>query len=259
MLLTLVADTSLLVSTLHFNQKFTSMRTRLIKSIILSITVLSMSITSSCKKSLDIDNPLTSSQDEAFSTLENAEGSLVGVYAELPGDNGYGSRLSLLMPYGADDFKVSGAWNAEEGRGISHYGASVTNRELEGPFNQLYKGIEKANICIKYLPLSPVTTGGSDAEKAKMNKMLGEALTLRALFYHELIRNWGDVPAHFEPASDTKDLYLPKTDRDVIYNRILEDLYRWPQLWFPGKAKPLKILLHESQKQRLKACVPGLR
>jgi starch-binding outer membrane protein, SusD/RagB family len=230
------------------------MRTRLIKSIIFSISILSLSVVSSCKKSLDIDNPLTSSQDEAFSTLANAEGSLVGVYAELPGDNGYGSRLSLLMPYGADDFKVSGAWNPEEGRGISHYGASATNRELEGPFNQLYRGIEKANICIKYIPLSPITTGGSDAEKAKMNKMLGEALTLRALFYHELIRNWGDVPAHFEPASDTRDLYLPKTNRDIIYDRLLEDLQSASTL------VPWKSETSENTPTRItKAAVKGLR
>lgn len=57
-----------------------------------------------------------------------------------------------------------------------------------------------------------------------MRKLLGEALTLRAQFYHELIRNWGDVPAQFEPSSLIPDLYLPKTDQDEIYDRLLEDL-----------------------------------
>jgi len=31
--------------------------------------------------------------------------------------------------------------------------------------------------------------------------MYGEALTLRAQFYTEAIRNWGDLPANFAPAS----------------------------------------------------------
>ena len=230
------------------------MRTRFIKSIIFSISLLGLVAGSSCKKILDTENPLTSNEEEAFNTVANAEASLVGVYSELPGDNGYGSRLSLLIPYGADDFKVSGAWNPEEGRGISHYGASVTNRELAGPFNQLYRGIEKANIAIRHIPQSPILTGGTDAEKAKMNKMLGEALTLRALFYHELIRNWGDVPAHFEPAAETKDLYLPKTDRDVIYDRIIEDLGQAATL------VPWKSETADNAPTRItKAAVKGLR
>jgi hypothetical protein len=227
------------------------MRNRILKSIIFSVSLLTVS---SCKKFLEVDNPLTFSQDESFGTIESTQKALVGVYGELPGDNGYGSRLSLVMPYAADDFKISGSWNPEQARGINHYGASATNLELAGPFNQLYRGIERANMAIKYIPLSPVTTGGTDAEKAQMNKMLGEALTLRALYYHELIRNWGDVPAHFEPASDMADLYLPKTNRDEIYDRLLEDL------GVAAAYVPWKSETSENAPTRItKAAVKGLR
>jgi starch-binding outer membrane protein, SusD/RagB family len=57
-----------------------------------------------------------------------------------------------------------------------------------------------------------------------MRKLYGEALTLRAQFYYEAIRNWGDLPAHFVPAADLPDTYLPKTDRDTIYDHLLDDL-----------------------------------
>jgi hypothetical protein len=57
-----------------------------------------------------------------------------------------------------------------------------------------------------------------------MRRLYGEALTLRAQFYYELIRNWGDVPFHKVPAADLKDLYLPKTDRDEIYDQLIADL-----------------------------------
>ena len=46
-----------------------------------------------------------------------------------------------------------------------------------------------------------------------MAYLLGEALTLRAVMYYDLIRAWGDVPFRTEPISD--DIYIPKTSRDV--------------------------------------------
>ncbi|RYF47190.1 MAG: RagB/SusD family nutrient uptake outer membrane protein, partial [Cytophagaceae bacterium] len=67
-------------------------------------------------------------------------------------------------------------------------------------------------------------TGGTAEQKKTMGRLYGEALTLRAQFYYELIRNWGDLPFHDVPAADLTDPYLPKTDRDTIYNRIIEDL-----------------------------------
>ncbi len=148
----------------------------------------------------------------------------------LPGDNGYGNRVSIIFPNAADDFRVSGDHNAQGRQGIAHYGVAPGNGELERPFNQLYGGIERANICIKNIPLSDIYTSGSASEQAKMRKLLGEALTLRAQFYYELVRNWGDVPAQFEPSSDIPDLYLTKTDQDEIYDRLLADLAQAAEL-----------------------------
>ncbi|RNI28286.1 RagB/SusD family nutrient uptake outer membrane protein [Rufibacter immobilis] len=179
---------------------------------------------SSCEDYLEIENPSTLAQTTVFSSTTYAEGAIAGVYNQLSGDNGYGSRISTLFPNAADDFIVTGDWNAEQRTGIAHFEVSPKYPDLEGPFLQLYRGIERANICIKYIPASDLYTSGTAAEQALMRKLHGEALTLRAQFYHELIRNWGDVPAHFEPSADVKDLYLPKTNQDEIYDKLLEDL-----------------------------------
>jgi len=68
--------------------------------------------------------------------------------------------------------------------------------------------------------------GGSDQEKKQLQRMVGEALTLRAQFYFEAIRNWGDLPSHFEAAEAlaTEDPFPKRTDRDVLYERLLSDL-----------------------------------
>lgn len=178
----------------------------------------------SCKKYLDVENPSTLSQEAIFSSASYANSAVIGVYAMLIGDNGYGNRISSLFPQTADDFKTSGSYSSLDRRGISMYGAAPGTTDLLNPFRQLYKGIERANICIKYIPVSPLYTSGTAAQKASMQQYYGEALTLRAQFYYELIRNWGDVPFHKVPAADLADPYLPKEDRDTIYNQLLADL-----------------------------------
>ena len=62
-----------------------------------------------------------------------------------------------------------------------------------------------------------------------MGQLLGEALTYRAVYYADLMKAWGDVPARFEPITP-ETLYLPKTNRDEIYKRIISDLEEASQL-----------------------------
>jgi starch-binding outer membrane protein, SusD/RagB family len=193
-------------------------------TILLLVSIAGLSALPSCKKYLDVENPSTISQDAVFNSVSYTNSAVIGVYNKLMGDNGYGSRISILYPMAADDFKTSGDFNPLDRRGLSGYGASPDNTELDRPFIQLYEGIERANICIKYIPASDLYNNGSETEKQAMRRLYGEALTLRAQFYLELLRNWGDLPAHFEPAADLPSLYLGKTDRDSIYNVLLEDL-----------------------------------
>jgi hypothetical protein len=62
-------------------------------------------------------------------------------------------------------------------------------------------------------------------QKGELRRLYGEALTLRAQYYFELVRNWGDVPAQFVPSAMMDNIYQPKTDRDTIYDHLLNDLH----------------------------------
>lgn len=195
-----------------------------IKSLILGMFTGSLLVLPSCKDYLDYENPSTISEEVVFNSISYTESALVGVYNKLIGDNGYGSRISVLYPKGGEDFRVGGDYNPLDRRAISGYGIHPDNTEMDKPFLQLYEGIEAANLIIYNVPNSSIYNNGTLGEQKEMRKLLGEALTLRAQFYYELIRNWGDLPAQFEPSSVIGDLYLPKTDRDIIYDQILEDL-----------------------------------
>ncbi|ALL06661.1 carbohydrate-binding protein SusD [Pedobacter sp. PACM 27299] len=200
------------------------MKTKILSAAMIAFAIGTLSVLPSCKKALEFESPSTSSPTTVFESTVYTNNALIGVYNRLVGDNGYGNRLATILNLSADDFKTSGSYSSSDRRGVSMYGASPDNTELANPFAQLYSGVERANICIKYIPLSNIYLNGSTSQKEEMGRYYGEALALRALFYHELIRNWGDVPGTFVPASDAATLNFSNSNRDETYDQLLKDL-----------------------------------
>lgn len=199
------------------------MKMRFLKSIIITVTTFSILGVSGCKQYLEVEPVSQYNVQQAFSDVSNATTALLGVYDELQGDNGYGIRINLYYPYDSDEAIVSGGLDNGR-RGIGRYQLLLSNSELRNPFVQLYRGVEKANLCIDQIPQMAQYENGTDAEKKELRRLHGEALTLRAQFLFELIRNWGDVPAPFVPSYKNPDLYIPQTNRDLTYDRLIDDL-----------------------------------
>jgi starch-binding outer membrane protein, SusD/RagB family len=176
-----------------------------------------------CKKFTEVEPISEYSVSQAFSSVTNAFAALMGAYGELQGDNGYGSRISMYWQNDTDESIVTGNIDNNQ-RGIGRYQMLTSNVQITNPFNQLYEGIEKANLCIDQIPQMPQYSNGTADEQTQLKRMHGEALTLRAQYYHELIRNFGDVPATFIPAFKLNDLFIPQADRDSTYNKLLADL-----------------------------------
>jgi hypothetical protein len=183
-------------------------------------------IAGGCRKYLN-QKPITEvGSDQVFKDVPDAYRALAGVYSRLVGDQGFGIRLSLY--YTVDNDEMQGpTGNADnDRRDIARYAATSGNAQLNGPFNQLFQGIEYANICIDNIPKMGRYANGSDKEKKQLRRMYGEALTLRAQFYFEAIINWGDLPAHFLPAYALAggNPFPSRTDRDTLYEHLLTDL-----------------------------------
>jgi hypothetical protein len=188
-----------------------------------AIMLIVLSSAIGCKKYTQVDPVSQYSIAQAFSDVSNATNALIGVYDELQGDNGYGIRISMYYPYDCDEGIVSG--NIDNGRrGVGRYQLLLTNSEISNPFRQLYRGLEKANLCIEQIPAMKQYEDGTDAEKKELKRLYGEALTLRAQFLFQLMLNWGDVPAPLIPSYKQNDLFVPRTDRDSTYDQILADL-----------------------------------
>src|SRR5688572_3225869 len=202
------------------------MNTRFFNKATLIAMICVLFVSGSCKKYLD-QKPITEvSTEVVFKDVPSTLKALAGVYSRLVGDQGYGIRLSLYYPVDNDEMQGPTGAGDNDRRDIARFTANSGNLQLERPFNQLFQGIEFANISIANIPKMDMYTNGSDQEKKQLQRMLGEALTLRAQFYFEAIRNWGDLPAHFVPAASlaSGSPFPYKTDRDSIYGVLLEDL-----------------------------------
>ncbi|MBO4476395.1 MAG: RagB/SusD family nutrient uptake outer membrane protein [Bacteroidales bacterium] len=147
--------------------------------------------------------------------------------------------------YGVNtDIERRASLDDTEQNNYAQYKMSPNNSRFDRPGEEYYfsgnfKGIERANLCIKGLK-----EYGNIDENAQMGALYGEALTARALLYADLLNLYGEVPARFEPITQ-ETIYLPKSDKDVIYKQLLSDLetaakymsYEGQQyITYPGKA-----------------------
>lgn len=182
----------------------------------------------SCEKDLDVVSKSSFTDDVIFSDPSLAEGAIMGIYNIIGETRSYITRLWPFMGMGTDIEYRPGATSTTvltSSSGLDLIPWYDTDSNLPDGFNNasddpwsvVYMGIERANLCISGLEKY------GDKNDPAIRHLLGEALTLRAFYYNDLIKWWGDVPARFEPIN-LETLYLPKTNRDTIYNRIIEDL-----------------------------------
>jgi hypothetical protein len=186
--------------------------------------------TTSCKKYLSPAPLSTVDPSIVFSSIPNAQAAVNGAYLSMAGDFGYGIRVSFYYCHDDDIIMGGGSGIAAGRQEEAHYTLTAGNTDIGSTFNQFYAGIERANNCIYFIPKMPQFNTGSESEKAQLQRLLGEALTIRAQLFFELIRIWGDVPAHYVPSVFVPDLFEGRTNRDSIYDHILNDLAYAKQL-----------------------------
>jgi starch-binding outer membrane protein, SusD/RagB family len=174
----------------------------------------------SCNDYLETKSNSIFTEESTFSNLDFATKAVYGIYANLTENALYEYVLGLFFKLDND---VEHTYNADDGAriSVSHYSGQEGNTILVAPWNTLYQTIERANICIENLPKSPIWEGEYSAQA---KRLYAEAITLRALCYYELISLWGDVPFSTASVKAGDNFYLPKTDRDEIYEYLIKDL-----------------------------------
>ena len=117
------------------------------KTSLLSLVSVCLLVTG-CRKYLD-QQPITDvDASVVFKDVPSTYKAIAGVYSRLVGDAGYGIRLSLYYPVDNDEMQGPSGASDNDRRDIARYAATAGNAQITNPFNQLFQGIEFANIFI---------------------------------------------------------------------------------------------------------------
>lgn len=170
-----------------------------------------------------LDAPAKSALEESviFSQYDLALGAVDGIKLSFGETNSYRGRFLPWYGMNTDIEWYNSSQTAGANADLAVYNALPNNTNMNTADNawaKMYEGIERANLCIRGLRLYGNPVPGSD-----MGYLLGEALTLRAVYYADLLKAWGDVPARFEPIT-TATMYVGRTSRDEVYKQLIADL-----------------------------------
>ena len=206
------------------------------------ISGMAMLSLTACDDFLDVDPDSTSANTEF---IYNNEGeistALNGVYAQILSGNTFGNNLYKDFQLNSDvDFSTNTSETAS-GNKPARFDTRSDASNVKGLWNSLYSGVETANEFIFNLKNSKLyeekmkteiadgeNTGGVVTEEVpnvtKLTQMMGEAKVMRAMFYHELLSYWGDIPFTFKATYETNNLYPEVTDRQVVSDSLIADL-----------------------------------
>ena len=224
-----------------------------IKSSVLAMSLAA--VVSSC----DMDAPTISTLDESsvFSTYSLAEAEVMSIHISFGETNSYRGRFLPYYGLNTDLETGSGTYpslkdQATDKQGLWNYSTLPTNGQMNTDNNayaKFYEGIERANLAIE-----GIRKHGNVEQNKDMAHLLGEALTLRAVVYNDLVKAWGDVPARFVP-NNPSNVYLPRASKDSIYRQLLADLAEAEQYCY----WPKESSITKSTERVSKAFVKGLR
>lgn len=198
------------------------------KKLIYSLIAGTMFTLASCDDFLDVQPASGFTPEYVFSSEAEMKALMTRIYSSMTEDGLYGSNLASGLNTNTDVEMNSFKNNTvnTNGSDIGCFDSRPTWAVLNATWNNLYYAINYANDFLQAVQESPLfsdkLTGDTPSET---QQMYGEVKTLRAMFYLDLIRTWGDVVFITKPTESTDDFFSKgTTDRNVILEFLIDDL-----------------------------------
>ena len=195
---------------------------------IITIAVGALLGTTSCSDFLDQQSPSEHTDADVWESTYYTGLRINKLYGAMGQDRTYSQDLAIVWNMNSDVELVDGLGTnatAVSERGAMNYNMDPGWTKINDLWTAMYGIIEDANVNITNIRASKLLAEGGTSQKAAMQRYLGESLTIRAMVYFDLLRIFGDIPMKMEPSSsDLSNVYLGKTDRDVIMDQLMKDL-----------------------------------
>lgn len=185
-----------------------------IKTILLFCVALAMT---GCNDFIDLSPISQASENNFYKTQSDMETAMNSVYNTLYDIYGP-SCLPSYFGEAASDNAYCNETAYEFGAKIAiaeHKNVNTDNAMVLDFWNYYYKALFKINNVIS-------KCNGSDIPNK--DQIIGECRFLRALYYFDLVRAYGDVPLVLEPVDAAEAYKMGRTPSSEIYNAIVEDL-----------------------------------
>ncbi len=198
-----------------------------------ALLFLSITMNFSCKKFLQEDPKSFYTPDNYYTSLIQAQNAVNGIYAftrDFYASIGLYSEdamFMLEMPTGQARTETN---QSNNNANLLNLTMTPTDLYFTQWWRSSYKGIDAANLAIKNIPLMSSAIV-PDAQKAQL---LGQARFLRAWFYFNLVREFGDIPLVTEPTVNADSLQISRTaTKDIYEKEIVPDLLAAEQSGLP--------------------------
>lgn len=171
-------------------------------------------ITVSCDDLVDKNPEFTIDADNYFKNASDFDKALTGAYDLLQT-----SYLSLWIGEIASDNAIAGGESVTDSEGLHQIDAMThggVNNELRGIWRFMYTGITRVNFIFEYK---------DNAEFEGKENILAQAAFLRAYYYFELVKFFGDVPLVVDRRISGSELAaMARTPKAEVYAQIEADL-----------------------------------
>lgn len=176
--------------------------------------ILLLLITFSCSDDfVEVDSRDKNSED-FFNNEAEYQDALVAAYDALQA-----TYLNVMMGEIASDNTLAGGESATDVPGIQEVDDMIhtpINQQLRDIWNNMYAGINRANFILEFQDKTDFTG---------KNAVLAQARFLRAYYYFELVKWFGDVPLAVDKRIQFGDQFtIDRTPKATIYAQLEDDL-----------------------------------
>ncbi|TGE06121.1 RagB/SusD family nutrient uptake outer membrane protein [Hymenobacter fodinae] len=185
-----------------------------------SAFLLSLGLLVGCTEKFLEEAPADQVTDANFyQTQQDAIQAVNAAYSELTKEGQY--NLAMWAFDIMADISVTGGDDGNDGieyKQLEAFSIPSTNVVVNRLWGGSFIGVQRANLVLQKVPSIP------NMDPAIQKRCLGEAQFLRAKYYFDLVRAYGDVPLFTAPPSGPEAVNIPRTPAAEVYKLIEQDL-----------------------------------
>jgi hypothetical protein len=186
--------------------------------------ILLLGAAAGCSSFLDVSPKTEVPADRAIVDATSARAAAAGIYDAMQSLSYYGGSFVEFMDLSGDDVWHVGTFTSYADADNNVLAAD--NTTVDGIWNAIYDGINRANTVIARVP---TVAGLTDDERSQI---VGEAYFARALMYHDLVKVFGGtsstdlgVPLRTTPTTSIAETFnVSRATVGAVYTQILADL-----------------------------------